>query len=177
MKRYGPVLTLALAVVVLAALVLLVRLAVASSRPQGAARPPQAEPVEAKLARSRRYARRLERIVRREVTRAERNERSLRRARHNFTRALGTSPFGTHPLEVGFLCIHRYEGSWRDPGLPYFGGLQMDLDFQRAYGREYLRHFGTADRWPVSVQLAVAIHGWIHRGYSPWPNTRRSCGL
>ena len=41
----------------------------------------------------------------------------------------------------------------------------MDLDFQRAYGRDYLRYFGTADRWPVSVQLAVAIRGYICRGF------------
>ena len=53
----------------------------------------------------------------------------------------------------------------------------MDLDFQRAYGRDYLRYFGTADRWPMSVQVAVAIRGYISRGFTPWPNTRRMCGL
>ena len=37
---------------------------------------------------------------------------------------------------------------WTDGGLPYFGGLQMDLDFQRAYGRDYLRYFGPADAGP-----------------------------
>ena len=82
-------------------------------------------------------------------------------------RALGTSPIGNHWLEAAFLCIHQHEGSWRDQGLPYFGGLQMDLDFQRAYGRDYLRYFGTADRWPMSVQLAVAIRGYISRGFRP----------
>ena len=41
----------------------------------------------------------------------------------------------------------------------------MDLDFQRAYGRDYLRYFGTADRWPMSVQLAVAIRGYISPGF------------
>ena len=86
-------------------------------------------------------------------------------------------PFGQHWLENAFQCIHQHEGVWRDGGLPYFGGLQMDLDFQRAYGRDYLRYFGTADRWPVSVQLAVAIRGYISRGFQPWPNTRRMCGL
>ena len=45
----------------------------------------------------------------------------------------------------------------------------MDLDFQRAYGRDYLRYFGTADRWPMSVQVAVAIRGYISRGFTPWP--------
>ena len=45
----------------------------------------------------------------------------------------------------------------------------MDLDFQRAYGRDYLRYFGTADRWPMSVQVAVAIRGYISRGFTPGP--------
>jgi hypothetical protein len=53
----------------------------------------------------------------------------------------------------------------------------MDLSFQRAYGREYLRAFGLAHRWPASVQMAVAISGWIERGFQPWPNTARRCGL
>ena len=73
-------------------------------------------------------------------------------------------------------CIAT-KATWTDPGLPYFGGLQFDLDFQRAYGRDYLRYFGTADQWPMSVQLAVAIRGYISRGFTPWPNTRRMCGL
>ncbi len=37
-----------------------------------------------------------------------------------------------------WMCIHRYEGSWVDPDAPYYGGLQMDLGFQRAYGAELL---------------------------------------
>ena len=34
------------------------------------------------------------------------------------------------PHKRQWLCIHRYEGSWRDPNAPYYGGLQMDLEFQ-----------------------------------------------
>jgi hypothetical protein len=143
--------------------------------------PPAETPGEAKARaerdRARRYARRLERIVKREVRRAERNERTLRRERHATRRALKRSPHGRHWIERAFLCIHEHEGGWRDPGSPYYGGLQMDLDFQRAYGREYLAAFGTADNWPVSVQLAVAIEAWTRRGFGPWPNTRRRCGL
>ena len=131
----------------------------------------------AQLERARRYNRRLEKIVYREVSRAERHERTLARERQATRKALGTSPLGGHWLERAFLCIHEHEGSWRDQGLPYFGGLQMDLDFQRAYGRDFLRHFGTADQWPQSVQLAVAIRGYISRGFQPWPNTRKRCGL
>lgn len=131
----------------------------------------------ADLERARAYNRRLEKILYREITRAERNERTIRRERHVMRRALGTSPVGGHWLERAFLCIHQHEGAWQDQGLPYFGGLQMDLDFQRAYGRPFLKHFGTADRWPQSVQVAVAIEAWISRGFGPWPNTRKRCGL
>src|SRR5204862_425389 len=30
------------------------------------------------------------------------------------------------PHRRAWLCIHRYEGSWRDSGDPYWGGLQRD---------------------------------------------------
>src|SRR5215471_18639237 len=33
-----------------------------------------------------------------------------------------------------WMCIHRYEGSWTDPNAPFWGGLQMDESFQKAYG-------------------------------------------
>jgi Transglycosylase-like domain len=86
----------------------------------------------------------------------------------------------SHWLERAFTCIYRYErgrGGWStQTGNGYYGGLQMDLSFQRAYGREYLR-LGTADRWPASVQIAVGIAGWLERGFQPWPQTRRACGL
>lgn len=78
----------------------------------------------------------------------------------------------------GFKCIHQYEGSWTDPGAPHYGGLQMDLQFQRSYGGAFLEQLGTADRWPPFVQMAVAMEAYYSgRGYGPWPNTRRMCGL
>jgi Transglycosylase-like domain len=110
--------------------------------------------------------------------RAARYQRRLARARLSFRRALTTSPVGAHWLERAFLCVHRYEGPWgAATGNGYYGGLQMDLDFQRAYGSVYLRAFGPANRWPRSVQLAVGIRGWMARGFQPWPNTARMCGL
>lgn len=177
--RRRSVALLALAVAVVAAvLILLLRLVVdvASAEP---APPPTPEELQAKAERdkARRYARRLESVVHRQVTRAERNERRLKRARWTFRRALGTSPIGNHWLESAFECIHRYEGSWSDSGDPYWGGLQMDWSFMRAYGAPFLRAFGPANRWPRSVQLAVAIEAWTSRGFGPWPNTRKECGL
>lgn len=89
-----------------------------------------------------------------------------------------TPPWGAHWLENAFNCIHSHEGSWNDPGAPYYGGVQMDLGFQRTYGAWALRAFGTADHWPISVQIATAIQAYESgRGFYPWPNTARYCGL
>ena len=83
-----------------------------------------------------------------------------------------------HPGIVNnLLCIHRYEGRWDDPGWPYWGGLQMDRNFMKAYGRRFYRRWGTADQWPVWAQLEAGVRGVLTRGYRPWPNTARTCGL
>jgi hypothetical protein len=77
-----------------------------------------------------------------------------------------------------WLCIHRYEGSWHDPYAPYYGGLQMDLTFQRRYGLRLLRRKGTADHWTRYEQMWVAERAHRSgRGFYPWPNTARYCGL
>jgi hypothetical protein len=98
-----------------------------------------------------------------------------RRWRH---RAHRTWWRATHPPAFrGWLCIHRYEGSWADSGSPYWGGLQMDLSFQQTYGGWLLRHKGTADHWSPLEQIWVAVRASHSRGFSPWPNTARDCGL
>ena len=87
------------------------------------------------------------------------------------------------PHRSAWMCIHRYE---RDPaqgwrtrtGNGYYGGLQMDLAFQRAYGRELLRRKGTANNWTPYEQMWVAERAYRSgRGFYPWPNTARYCGL
>lgn len=82
-------------------------------------------------------------------------------------------------LPSAFLCIHRFEGSWDDTRNPvYHGGLQMDQLFEETYGAEFLRAWGHASNWPPFVQVAVAMRAYLAgRGFSPWPNTRRKCGL
>jgi hypothetical protein len=81
-------------------------------------------------------------------------------------------------LVDAFECIHGYEGGWgANTGNGYYGGLQMDIPFQRTYGRELLSVKGTADRWAPSEQIAVAIAAEASRGWSPWPETARRCGL
>jgi hypothetical protein len=76
-----------------------------------------------------------------------------------------------------WLCIHSYEGSWTDPNAPFWGGLQMDYGFQQAYGGDLLRAKGTADHWTPLEQMWVAERAYKTRGFYPWPNTARYCGL
>lgn len=81
-------------------------------------------------------------------------------------------------VERALLCIHSHEGSWTDPNGPYYGGLQMDWTFMRTYGPEFLRAYGTADHWPPAIQITVAMRAYLSgRGFNPWPNTARMCGL
>ncbi len=84
-----------------------------------------------------------------------------------------------HPPHLrDWLCIHRYEGSWTDAGGPYYGGLQMDISFQRHYGAYLLRAKGTANHWTPLEQMWVAERARRSgRGFYPWPNTARYCGL
>lgn len=92
----------------------------------------------------------------------------------------------SHPLVTiaqslvgAFLCIHRYEGAWNsNTGNGYYGGLQMDSAFQSKYGSDYIRQWGTADKWPVWAQINAAVRAYRSgRGFYPWPNTARACGL
>jgi hypothetical protein len=82
-------------------------------------------------------------------------------------------------LEHAFACIHRYEGAWTaNTGNGYYGGLQMDIGFQSRYGSDYVRRWGTADNWPAWAQLTAAVRAYRSgRGFGPWPNTARACGL
>ncbi|HET7827371.1 MAG TPA: hypothetical protein VFK97_00705 [Candidatus Saccharimonadales bacterium] len=81
------------------------------------------------------------------------------------------------PLLSDWLCIHHYEGSWSDPNAPYWGGLQMDYTFQQVYGPWLLKHEGTADHWTPMEQIWTALKAYKTRGFEPWPNTSRLCGL
>jgi hypothetical protein len=82
------------------------------------------------------------------------------------------------PRLTAWLCIHRHEGAWNDPNAPYFGGLQMNMGFQQAYGRELLTRKGTADNWTPFEQIWVAERAYRSgRGFYPWPSTARACGL
>jgi hypothetical protein len=86
--------------------------------------------------------------------------------------------FRRPPHERHWRCIHRYEGPWTDRGAPYYGGLQMDIGFQQTYGRYLLKTKGTADRWTPLEQMWVAERALkAGRGFYPWPDAARICGL
>ncbi len=100
--------------------------------------------------------------------------------------ALAVSRHATRLMLIGprwltraFLCIHRYEAGWSaNTGNGYYGGLQMDSSFMRRYGSDFLRRFGTADRWPAWAQLEAGVRAYRSgRGFWPWPSTARVCGL
>lgn len=75
-------------------------------------------------------------------------------------------------------CIHHHEGAWdAATGNGFYGGLQMDVSFQRTYGGWIFAHHGTANRWRPATQLLVGYRGWRDRGFQPWPATRKPCGV
>jgi len=85
-----------------------------------------------------------------------------------------------HPRRLeAWLCIQRREGAWNaNTGNGYYGGLQMDVQFQRTYGADLVRRKGLAHRWGYLEQIWVAERAYRSgRGFYPWPNTARSCGL
>ena len=92
--------------------------------------------------------------------------------------AVRRAQIATSLLE-GFMCIHHFEGGWdSNTGNGYYGGLQMDRRFMQLYGHEFVARWGTADNWPAWAQLEVAARAHASgRGFTPWPNTARACGL
>lgn len=79
-------------------------------------------------------------------------------------------------------CIYRHErgadGWATNTGNGYYGGVQADRSFQTTYGPDLIRRYGGwAHTWPWYAQLQMAYRGWLFRGWNPWPNTSRACGL
>lgn len=132
------------------------------------------------LTASQWHQRAVTRTEERNATRAKlrRVQKDKALLRQSLKQTLSADLYGTHWLERAFLCIHAGEGAWTsNTGNGYYGGLQFDSSFQRTYGGEYMK-LGSADKWPVSVQIAVAVKAYLSgRGFHPWPNTARVCGL
>ena len=107
------------------------------------------------------------RWLRRTMTRKIRTYRALQ--------AVAARP----PNYYAWLCIHSHEGAWNaNTGNGYFGGLQMDWSFMSSYGSSLLRSKGPAHNWTPLEQMWVAERAYRSgRGFYPWPNTARMCGL
>lgn len=138
--------------------------------------------------------RRVCRIARSEVEEHTARLANVRRMIEKLTAVAG--PIGN---VSAWNCIHGYEDGgfgWTvNTGNGYYGGLQMDLEFQRDHGLDLLLAKGTADNWTPYEQMVVAqrahdgvrtsqhrngaVYFWKDRprGYHPWPNTARWCGL
>jgi hypothetical protein len=122
-----------------------------------------------------------ERVMGRQLTRALQNPPDDPQLRLDAWRKLAhrMRHRALHPPNMrAWLCIHHYEGSWTDAGPVYYGGLQMDLGFQERYGAPLLRRKGTANHWTPLEQIWTAERARRSgRGFYPWPNTARFCGL
>lgn len=75
-------------------------------------------------------------------------------------------------------CVHSNEGAWNDAtGNGYYGGMQMDVSFEQAYGPTFYARWGNANNWPATSQLIASYRAYLSRGWEPWPNTSLMCGL
>lgn len=88
-----------------------------------------------------------------------------------------------HPPRLRqWLCIYRHErhpeqGWGTATGNGFYGGLQMNIAFQRRHAQWLLRRKGTANRWSPVEQIWIAERGRKVQGWGAWPNTARACGL
>jgi hypothetical protein len=87
------------------------------------------------------------------------------------------------PHKTAWLCLYLHERhpalGWRTrTGNGFYGGLQMDWTFMATYGGQLLGAKGTADRWTPLEQMWVGERALrAGRGFYPWPNSGRACGL
>lgn len=117
----------------------------------------------------------MRRLVRLWHDRAEHARHQLQQAR---ARARVFEPTGRPPHYTAWLCIHNGEGAWTsNTGNGYYGGLQFDYEFMSTYGGSLLASKGSADNWTPLEQMWVAERAWRTRGFYPWPQTARACGL
>jgi hypothetical protein len=160
--------------------------ATGTARSGSAASPAPSDSLVRQIDRYRTVTWRWERVMSRRPTRGSssyRTDPSLRYRRWVRdlwrTRAVRARRQALHPpYRSAWLCIHRYEASWRDGGAPYYGGLQMDISFQAHYAPALLRRKGTADHWTPLEQIWAAERARRSGlGFTPWPSTARLCGV
>ena len=129
--------------------------------------------MSAPLTRSSATARRIQSLAYRRWV------RDLWRRRATRVRRLAQNP----PHKDAWLCLHRYErhpaqGWSTNTGNGFYGGLQMNWRFMETYGAKLLRQKGPANRWSALEQMWVGERALrAGRGFYPWPNSARACGL
>ena len=145
----------------------------------------------AEIAKVRRETWRWERLMRIRLTSARRVAERTNERDHRLLILKGWKQLAAKrrrqaqrpPFRNAWLCIYRHERHSRmgwatSTGNGFFGGLQMDMAFQRKYGADLFRRKGTANRWTALEQIWVAVRAYRSgRGFYPWPNTARYCGL
>ena len=108
---------------------------------------------------------------------AEPQARSGGLAQAGGRRSSGAYPAGP-PHKWAWLCIHRYEGAWTRQRRPV---LRRPADGHRLPARATAGTSsakGTAEHWTPLEQMWVAERAYRSgRGFYPWPNTARACGL
>lgn len=160
-------------IVVLASLLVILTTTTTNARP---AQAPKPIPAPESLLRARQACPNTASIVqcRTALVHAYRAIEWSKRIRHRHA----ASPARVEHL-AEFTCIHNGEGAWNaNTGNGYFGGLQMDKTFMRTYGADMIaKYHGWANLWSPRDQIIVANRAHHSRGFHPWPNTARACGL
>jgi len=95
-------------------------------------------------------------------------------AKYWHKRRLHVRRLAHHPPHLWlWLCIHRQEAPWRNPGVTwdgrpsrYFGGLQMGEWFMWRYAPRLRIRRGRANNWPPLQQIWVAERAFKREGYS-----------
>jgi Transglycosylase-like domain len=83
-----------------------------------------------------------------------------------------------HYEELTCIAEHESGGRWDiSTGNGYYGGLQMDRQFQQTYAPDLYEAKGTADTWTQEEQMRAAAGAVEERGFTPWPTAARMCGL
>lgn len=61
-------------------------------------------------------------------------------------------------------------------GNTFYGGIQMNKEFEAGYNPIAKRLWGHSSNWPIAVQKYTADKAYIHRGLTPWPSSHAELG-
>jgi hypothetical protein len=61
-------------------------------------------------------------------------------------------------------------------GNTFYGGIQMNKEFEAGYNPIAKTLWGHASNWPIAVQKYTADKAYINRGLTPWPSSYAELG-